>query len=159
MTPNKNPKNGMTPSKNPKKDHEMNDFDKPSERAQHLIVVRESAEYDRLLMEGMIEQTLEKARSVPGATELKEIGIDLIDHPDRYGARMVRSGRTRAVICTRGDVVFLYSMGSATSRDAKGDNAFVELLCDVINRYRPVEMWAASMTRLIRSPMFAGSLM
>ena len=40
-------------------------------RLDHLVFVRESAAYDTLLMEGMIQQTLAKVATLPGASELQ----------------------------------------------------------------------------------------
>lgn len=126
----------------------------------HLVVMRESSAYNYVLMEGMIEQTLSKCSGkVPGADDLREIGIQALIDPEKYGGYEIRAGGTRAVVLERDGTIFLYSAGSAAARDVEGDNAFVQLLKGLVAKYQPQTVWAAALTRLVRSPEFAGGLM
>lgn len=120
----------------------------PPEEAQprihHLVVMRESATYDRVLMDGMIRQTLAKVRHLPGADELADIGVEIFDDPDRYGGIARRSGDSRMVSVERDGVLFHYSMGSAAKADLPDANAFVEELIDLVVTYRPRDVWAVA---------------
>ncbi len=128
-------------------------------RIDHLVVMRESAMYDRVLMDGMIRQTLAKVSHLPGANELAEIGVEIFDDPDRYGGIARRSGDSRMVSVERDGVLFHYSMGSAAKADLPDANAFVEELIDLVRTYRPRDVWAVAFTRLLRSADLAGDLM
>lgn len=126
--------------------------------AKHLIVVRESAMYDEMLMEGMIEQTLARAASVPGTEEIRLAGLDPIKNPSRYSGQVIRRGKTKAVLFERDGTHFLYSEGSAAANDDEGNNAFVGILTEVIKDLRPEELWVSTFSRLTRAPEFAGDL-
>lgn len=130
----------------------------PNERTENLIVVRESAVYDRALMQGMLEATLSKAQNVPGVEEMRAIGINAILDPVRYGGIVIRTGKSKAVRFERQGTVFLFSEGSAAAQDMDGDNAFVTLLSRAIEELRPAHIWTATFSRLIRSTMALGPL-
>jgi len=139
-----------------------------STRLKWLIVVRESAMHDNLLMIGMIAQTLKRWVHLPGVADVLGLGID----PIRNGKATLLNGKplqlsvfntanNRAVLFEHEGVMYLYSMGSAASRNADFNdhsNAFVELLCSVIETYRPENLIVATFSRLIRSTEFAGRL-
>lgn len=128
-------------------------------RLDHLVVMRESARYDRILMLGMIQQTLQKVTHLPGALDLYSAGMDVFDHPERYGATTRKVGRSRMVMIERDGVLYLYSMGSAVQQDLPDTNAFVRELTRVVSTYRPVEVWVAAFGRLIRAAEHSGEIL
>lgn len=129
------------------------------ETLDHLVVIRESSAYDLVLMEGMIAQTLAKVAHLPGATRLQSIGIDILSRADYYGAFSQRTGSSRMVMIEDHGTLYLYSMGSAAKKDYEDQNAFGEYLCSIIRTYRPREVWAVSITRLMRAAENAGALL
>ena len=77
----------------------------------HLVVIRESARYDYMLMLGMIQQTLAKVSHLPGAIELMAAGMDIFDNPSKWGATVRRTGDSTMAMIEREGVLYLYSMG------------------------------------------------
>lgn len=127
---------------------------------QYLVVMRESSAHDRILMLGMIQQTLEKFVHLPGAKMLLDAGMDVYDHPSRYGGTIKRVGKSRMVLIEVEDVLYLYSMGSAAvSDDERDTNAFVSELVSLIENYRPREVCAVAFTRFVRSAHHTGDLL
>jgi hypothetical protein len=129
------------------------------DRIDGLVVMRESAMYDELLMEGMISQTLAKARHLPGAAELEAAGMDVMRHPEKYGGIVRRVGKSKMVTVERDGIIYLYSMGSAAANDLADENAFVSELVKLIGRFSPKEVWATAFTRLVRAVEHAGPLL
>lgn len=127
-------------------------------RAEHLVVVRESDLYDRVLMQGMIDQTLAACSPLPGVARLKRLGVELLDRYQEVGAQLVRKGKSSAVWGEVDGTVFVYSMGSAASDDLEGDNAFVEILREVVESVRPLHVWTGTFSRLVRATEFGGAL-
>lgn len=127
-------------------------------RIENMVVIRESDRNDRLLMQGMIEQTLRKASSVPEAAEMLKAGLRVLDQPSTYGGHTITSPGSRTVVAERGSTVFVYSMGSAATTNESGENAFVKVLIDQLRRYRPRHLWAAEVSRLLRAYRFSGEL-
>ena len=137
-------------------------------RPEWLMVVRESDMYSNVLMIGMIAQTLQRWIHLPGVSDVLALGLD----PIRKGKATLLNGKplqlstfntnkNRAVLFEHEGVMYLYSMGSAATRNADFNdhsNAFVELLCTVIETYRPRNVNVATFNRLIRSTEFAGRL-
>lgn len=124
------------------------------------VIMRESDMYDKVLMEGMIQQTLAKAKHLEGVEELAEAGINVMDHPSAYGGIEKRTGDSKQVLIERGGVLYVYSMGTAAKADlADSDNAFVQSLVELIERYRPAEVWTSAFSRLIRAAEHAGDLL
>ena len=111
-------------------------------RPEHLMVVRESAMYSNVLMIGMIAQTLQRWIHLPGVRDVLALSIDPLKKgkaPLLNGKPLqlstFNSNKNRAVLFEHEGVMYLYSMGSAATRNADFDdhsNAFVELLCTVI---------------------------
>jgi hypothetical protein len=132
---------------------------KPDAKLDHLVVIRESAQYDRLLMEGMIHQSLEKVVHLPGAAELQMAGLDVLDNPGAYGAVTRRAGKSRITMVERDGVMYLYSMGSAAKLDLDEENGFVSELVRTLYAYRPPEVWVVAFTRLVRAAELAGDLL
>ena len=123
----------------------------PGTGIDHLVVTRESAEYDGLLMLGMIQQTLTKVRHLPGAVELLEAGMAVFDDPKRWGALIKRVARSRMALVERDGVLYIYSQGSAARDDLEDGNSFIQELTGLLEKYQPRETWVASVTRLLRS--------
>lgn len=131
----------------------------PATGIDHMVVMRESAEYDKVLMEGMIQQTLAKVSHLPGSAELARAGTDVFEHPKRWGATLSRVGKSRMAITERDGVLYVYSMGSAAKTDLHDTNSFVSELANLISTYQPKEVWAVAFTRLLRSADFVGVLL
>lgn len=131
----------------------------PEARLDGLVVMRESSRYDRVLMEGMVHQTLAKVPDLPGAAELQAAGMDVFAHPERYGATLRLSGSSRIVMVERDGILYLYSMGTASTDDLEDANAFITELVRVVETYRPTTIWVAAFTRLLRSATYAGDLL
>ena len=126
-----------------------------------LIVVREATMHGNEAMLGNITQTLKQWDHLPGVTDVLALGTD----PIQKGKATLPNGKqmqlsvfnatnNRAVLFEHEGVMYLYSMGpTATSNTGLDDrsNAFVELLCDVLETYRPVHLNVATLSRLIRS--------
>ena len=125
----------------------------------HLVVMRESARYDHVLMVGMIAQTLAKVSHLPGAAELARAGIDVVKHPERWGASVRRAGGSQMVMVERDGALYLYAMGSAAKADLDDTNAIVSELVNLVATYRPREAWVSSFTRLLRSADHVGDLL
>ncbi len=137
---------------------------KPEETASqldHLVVIRESARYDRVLMDGMIQQTLASVEKekLPGATELRAAGMDVLENPRRWGGTDRRVGSSRLVTVERDGVLYLYSMGTAAKDDLEDTNAFVSELLKIVEAYKPQDVWVAAFTRLLRSANYVGELL
>ena len=132
----------------------------PASRLDHLVFVRESDAYDKLLMVGMIQQTLAKVAALPGAQELQAAGMEIFEHPARFGATQRRVGSSRIVTVERDGVLYVFAMGTAATNDLDDEtNAIVSELLRVIEAYRPREVWVAAFTRLLRSADHAGELL
>lgn len=142
-----------------KKPVQSADRAKQPSQLDHLVVMRESARYDHILMEGMIHQTLAKVADLPGAKELTAAGTDVLENPERWGATSLRTGDSRMALVERDGVLYLYSMGTAAKDDLATSNAFVSELVKVVEAYRPKEIWVAAFTRLLRSANYAGDLL
>ena len=121
--------------------------------------MRESAEYDGLLMLGMIQQTLTKVRHLPGAIELLSAGMEVFDSPDRWGAVTKRVARSRMALVERDGVLYVYSQGSAARDDLEDGNSFVKELISILESYQPRETWVASVTRLLRSVNYLSQIL
>lgn len=128
-------------------------------RLDHLVVVRESPQYDYLLMEGMIGQTVGRLTHLPGAEEVLAAGIAPVQGTGPFRTFQYRRHGTSAVMFEHHGVLYLYSLGSAAKANIDDrENAFVELLIDVLEHYRPRNVYVATFSRLVRSTEFAGRL-
>lgn len=128
-------------------------------RIDHLVVVRESPQYDYLLMEGMIGQTVGRLTHLPGAGDVLAAGIAPIHGSGPFRTFQYRRHGTSAVMFEHQGVLYLYSLGSAAQANIDDrENAFVELLIDVLEHYRPRNVYVATFSRLVRSIEFAGRL-
>ena len=131
-----------------------------SQRAEHLVVVRESSLNGRFLMEGMIGQTVGSNLHLPGAQEVLNAGMAPLDGTSGFDTYQYRKHRTNAVVFEHEGVIYLYSLGSAAATNmSETDNACIELLCDVFAAYQPVHVYVATFNRLLRSLEFSGKLL
>ena len=115
-----------------------------------LVVVRESDEYDRELMRGMIIQTHHKYNELPGHTALIAAAEDPLFNPEKYGGIEERAGGTHAVTFQIDGTHCLYARGSAAKQDVGHDNGFATLLTRTIRRLRPRNVRVANFSRLVR---------
>ena len=130
-------------------------------RVNELIVVREATMHGNEAMLGNITQTLKQWDHLPGVTDVLALGTD----PIQQGEATLQNGKqlqlsvfnasnNRAVLFEHDGVMYLYAMGPTATRNTDFDddpNAFVELLCDVLETYRPIHLNVATLSRLIRS--------
>lgn len=125
-------------------------------RIESLVVARESDTSDLPLLEGMVAQTLERHRtSLRGVDRLLELGIEPVrDESVRVavgGHARNRLG-SRAVIFSVDGTVCLYSRGSAAKDETEArENGFVSILCETIEELRPINIYVATFSRLVRS--------
>ena len=130
-------------------------------RVNALIVVREATMHGNEAMLGIITQTLEQWDHLPGVTDVLALGTDPIQKREatlpngkQLQLSVFNATNNRAVLFEHDGVLYLYSMGPTATRNTDFDdrsNAFVELLCDVLETYRPVHLNVATLSRLIRS--------
>jgi hypothetical protein len=128
-------------------------------RADHLVVARESDEFNLQLLEGMILQTLSRYDSVPDRAALSDAGVGPVRDPGAYSAYVIAEGGSRAVLFCVGQTWCLYSKGSAAKADVGGDNGFCRILVRVFQELRPRDVYLATFSRLVRNSEFAGTVM
>jgi hypothetical protein len=120
-------------------------------RVEHLIVARGSDYSDLPLLEGMIYQTVERI-DVPGRDRILKLGIDPVRNPTDFGAEVIDKGGSTAVLFSVEGTLCLYSRGSAAKDETdEGDNGFRDILTAIINDYKPVNIYVATFSRLVRS--------
>lgn len=130
-------------------------------RAAAMVLARESAMYNSLLLQGMIDQTLATC-PLPGADTVRGLGLRPIQDPASCDLAIYQEarGKARGTVFSHEQVVYLYSEGSAASTSEEtGDNDFIEMLIDLIEEYRPGELYVATFSRLVRSALFSGRLL
>lgn len=132
-------------------------------RVQRLVIVRESNEFNVVLMRAMVLQTLCYLDDSPAVRRAKDLELDPLTAPAgelRELQRVsLRFGRAKAVLFEIDGIYFLYSMASAAKSNQQGENDFTLLICEVINKLRPVEICVASLSRLVRSYEHAPTLL
>jgi DNA invertase Pin-like site-specific DNA recombinase len=128
-------------------------------RIDHLVVCRESSIHGHVLMEGMIGQTVGSLLHLPGAADVLEAGISPLVGGSPFTTFQYRKNRTSAVVFEHQGVLYLYSLGSAASANqSETENAFVELLCELFEIYRPRNVYVATFNRLLRALEWSGRL-
>jgi hypothetical protein len=128
-------------------------------RIDHFVVCRESCMHGHLLMEGMIGQTVGRLLHLPGAADVLAAGTKPLTGGGPFKVQVLRSGKNQAVMFDHRGVGYLYSLGSAaTANIGDQENAFVELLCEAIEAFRPRNLYVATFSRLVRSTDFSGKL-
>jgi DNA invertase Pin-like site-specific DNA recombinase len=152
------------PSRRPANRTERRKVRSAEPRSGDMFCARESAESNYVLMGGMIGQTLAYGLELPGVADVAAWGLQPLTDPTRCSAaaevhiEVLREPGARAALFVHEGVVYLYSMGSAATSDAEGDNAFIRILCAVLERYRPNRLRVATFSRLVRATEFIGRL-
>ena len=132
-----------------------------SQRVTDMVIVRESAMYDRQLLAGMQRQTLSYCGHLPGVNEVlaEELG-PLVSATCHFPHFRVNRRHNRAVVFEHSGVIYLYSEGSAASLDElTGDNDFVMLVAELFKLFRPINVHVATLGRLVRAAQFSGTLL
>lgn len=129
-------------------------------RVGDLVVCRESAAYDYLLFEGMVQQTLQALPGdLPGVDEVRSAGVGPVRREGPFAVTVLSRDGTQAVLFEHMGVYYLYSLGSAAKTIVeREENAFVEILCDVLVSLQPMDVHCATFSRLLRSLLFSGHL-
>lgn len=134
------------------------------------FVTRESAEYGFLLMEKMIQQTLDAHRAVPGVEEAIAIGAAVL-RGDREGER-IREDLQAQLLYSRAKggsrwfgvrfeisgTPFQWGLTSGAKTALDGDNDWVESLCEFIDITRPAQLVTGPASRLARLARLFGDI-
>lgn len=136
-------------------------------RAFGLVVVRESDEHDDLRFDGMREQTYQQQRHISALDAVRRLGLAPMDgrseiviveeledgsvREETVLVQQLRRGRTRAVLFVYQGYWHLWSQSSAAKVSSEGTNEFTEILIEVIRKIRPLILFAANISRLVRS--------
>ena len=129
------------------------------DRLDHCVVCRESPLHGFVLMEGLIGQTVGSLTHLPGAAEVLAAGLSPLRGQSPFQTFQYRKNKTNAVAFEHEGVLYLYSLGSAAQQNkGTSDNAFIDFLCDVLEHFRPRNLYVATFSRLVRSTEFSGKL-
>lgn len=125
----------------------------PEQRLERLVVIRESDRYDRALFDGALRQGWARNSNAPDIDTVIAAGLDPLDHPERCPFEVVPivGQQFRAAFFALGGCGWVYSPGSAKTKNPAGDNEFTETLCTLIAAHRPVVVDAVAFPRLVRS--------
>ena len=141
-----------------------------SARPETLIVVLDAYMYSKVGMPELIAHILRELHHIPGVTDVLALGID----PIRKGKATLPNGKqlqlsvfnaddSRAVLFEHEGVMYLYSEGPVENplHDFYncGSNTFVDLLCDVLETYRPVHVNVETFRHLIYNDRLQGAIM
>ena len=93
-----------------------------------IIVVRESDAANRLLFTEMIVKTVAAfVFRLPSVARLLEIGCDVFDNPEKYGAQVVGSSKARtALFMLDEETLVMFHMGSAALLDGAADDLLAD---------------------------------
>jgi DNA invertase Pin-like site-specific DNA recombinase len=143
-------------------------------RVMGMFAVRESDENDRLLFDSMRETTYLPFLSNPwvaavyreGLAPMKARGMHKfrVELPDARALEVeaevcrIIVGRTTVFWFRVGPYVHLWSMASAATANASGDNEFTQALVDRVRTDQPQVLVAATIARLVRSSQEGGLL-
>ena len=130
-------------------------------RAKLLVICRESNEYNTVLMEGMVRQSLAYIANRPSFKRADELGISVLSVPELPDVTVIHltKGRAKAVLFEIAGDFFLYSMSSAARENGAGDNDWTLLVTAVLRALRPEEVVVASISRLVRSFQHSGLML
>lgn len=137
-----------------------------------LIVVRESDEWDMEMFNAMREMTYQNLRDIPAVEAIRRTGLTPLDgdsfrvlwqESDKTVTREVmvshvRHGDTKAVLFFFEGYWHLWSQASAAKVSHLGYNNFTRILTEQIERLCPETVFAANLSRLIRSEREAARL-
>ena len=122
-------------------------------RVPHLTVCRESNEYDHILLQGLVQQTLAFNTGRPATERARDLGIRPLIDPAGCGVAvaLLSCGRAKAVLFEVDGDYFLYAMTSAAKSNDEGENNWTHLVVGVMKSLRPEILQVASLSRLVRS--------
>lgn len=125
-----------------------------------LVVIRESAAYGYLLLEGLVGQTLRGiAADLPGVADVAKEGAGPARLQSRFELIDLSRDGTRVVVFDHCGVYYLYSLGSAATQiGEREENTFIEVLCELLAALKPQVLYVSTFSRLIRSTRFGGQL-
>ena len=137
-------------------------------RRKMLIVVRETVMCCNECLLETITQTLKQWDHLPGVTDVLALGTDPIQNgkatlPNgkQLQLKVIKDINYRAVLFEHEDVMYLYLMGPAEISITDFDdhsNAFVKLLSEVLEIYRPVHLNLDTFNQLTYSAELMGRL-
>ena len=134
-----------------------------ADRARVLVVCRESNEFDTVLMDAMVQQTLHYVPDHPAVHQARELGLKPLLTPDSLlpGVNRVvlKRGRAVATLFEIDGHFFLYSMTSAAKSNSSGENDWTNICVEVLSALRPIAVYVASVSRLVRSFEHTGTLL
>lgn len=136
-------------------------------RTDRAITARESGDYDYMMLEKMVEQTLDPYRHIPAVEMVAALGVKPIV-PGPEGDRIRRelnatllypsvgTGRRFFGVRFRVDkTVFQYGLTTGARTGLNGDNDWVDSLIDLLEECRPRELIAGTFSRIARvTPQF-----
>ena len=125
-------------------------------RLKSFVVVRQITKCCAECMLEMFTQTLKRWDHIPGVTDVPAVGTERIQNgmatfPNGEQVRVFYAANNRAVLFEHEGVMYLSSMSPAATRntDFEGhSDAFVALLCDANETYRPGRRSSYTCTRL-----------
>lgn len=122
-------------------------------RVPWLVVCRESNEYDSVLLQGLVEQTLAYMADRPSTALARDLGIRPLTEGSASGVTVapLSYGRAKGVLFEIDGDYFLYAMTSAAKSNASGDNDWTRMLAAVLQALRPKVLQVVSLSRLVRS--------
>ncbi|CAM3734196.1 hypothetical protein [Nocardioides zeicaulis] len=144
-------------------------------RGVSMIVVRESNESDEVQFDGMREQTYQPLRDKPEVEVIRQMGMVpmtcgrsfTIQVPNKQGetveveipVRTIEHQSASVRVFSYAGWVHVWSMSSAAKETDTGLNAFTKILIDLIREYKPDKIYAANVSRLVRSQRQAALLL
>lgn len=129
------------------------------------VVVRESDEDDHVRFENLCEMTYQNLREIPAMEAIRKAGktpmrgnsfsvewkVDGEVVVREVPVTLVREGRTTARVFYFEGYWHLWSQASASLPAADGNNEFTTILANFITLHRPRILYAAYLSRLVRS--------
>ncbi|WP_159537561.1 hypothetical protein [Aeromicrobium sp. 9AM] len=137
-----------------------------------LVVIRESDEWDLEMFNAMREMTYQNLRHLPAVEAVRAVGLSPLDADSfqvlwevdgetvtrEVMVSRIRHGDTKAVLFFFEGYWHLWSQASAAKVSEFGYNNFTRILTEQIERLCPVTVYAANLSRLIRSEREASRL-
>lgn len=131
-------------------------------RAARLVIVRQSGVRAHSDLRTLLERTLALYPYIPGADEIEDRGIEPVLNPGPSDqVWRLPDGGTACLYEVKGTWVLLI-LGSAAAKnmastvvDKRVENAVVNLMCEVVARLRPVDVYIGPFDRVNRSHAFS----